>query len=163
MAPRGMVGCVGRDHRGRSNCFNYNLSDCKGAADGASCAKDRHVCFKANGFKPHQFCKAHANEMPQKEGLGVEPRLATDLHLKDLVTIQLCAGPAGVTATFCRAGLMGCVAVDKHRNRNALASIIQVDLTLEKDQELVMSWLDHPSAVGIFWAAACGTASQCCS
>ena len=67
MAPRGMVGCVGRDQKGRSICFNYNLSDCKGAADGAACAKGRHICFKANCFKPHQFCKAHANEMPQKE------------------------------------------------------------------------------------------------
>ena len=67
MAPRGMVGCVGRDQKGRSICFNYNLTECKGAADGASCAKGRHVCFKANCFKPHAFCKAHANEMPQKE------------------------------------------------------------------------------------------------
>lgn len=67
MAPRGMVGCVGRDNKGRSICFNYNLSECKGAADGAACSRGRHVCFKANCFKPHQFCKAHASEMPQKE------------------------------------------------------------------------------------------------
>ena len=54
---------------------------------------------------------------------------------------------------------MGCVAVDKHRKRNALASIIQLDLTLEKDQDLVMGWLEHPSVIGIFWAPPCGTAS----
>lgn len=67
MPPRGMVGCVGRDNKGRSLCFNYNLSECKGAADGASCSKGRHVCFKASCFKPRPFCKAHPNEMPQKE------------------------------------------------------------------------------------------------
>ena len=64
VAPRGMVGCVGRDNKGRNICFNYNLSECKAAPDGGSCQKGRHVCFKANCFKPHAFCKAHSNEMP---------------------------------------------------------------------------------------------------
>ena len=67
MAPRGMVGCVGRDHKGRCICFNHNFSECKGAVDGAFCAKGRHVCFKANCFKPHPFCKANANEVLQEE------------------------------------------------------------------------------------------------
>ena len=64
-----------------------------------------------------------------------------------------------MTATFRRAGLLGCLAVDKHRNRNALATIIQLDLTLEGDQKLVMDWLEHPSVIGLFWAPPCGTAS----
>ena len=76
-----------------------------------------------------------------------------------MVIIELCAGTAGVTATFRRAGLLGCIAVDKHRNRNALATIIQLDLTLEADQKLVMDWLEHPSVIGLFWAPPCGTAS----
>lgn len=54
---------------------------------------------------------------------------------------------------------MGCVAVDKHRNRNAHASIIQLDLTREDDQKLILDWIDHPSVIGIFWAPPCGTAS----
>ena len=76
-----------------------------------------------------------------------------------MVVIELCAGTAGVTATFRRAGLLGCIAVDKHKNRNALASVIQLDLTLEEDQKLVLGWLDHPSVIGVFWAPPCGTAS----
>ena len=64
IAPRGMIGCVGRDDRGRNICFNYNLSECKAAPEGGTCPKGRHVCFKAKCFKPHAFCKAHANEMP---------------------------------------------------------------------------------------------------
>ena len=76
-----------------------------------------------------------------------------------MVIIELCAGTAGVTATFRRAGLLGCVAVDKYRNRNALASIIQLDLTRTDDQKLVMDWIEHPSVIGIFWAPPCGTAS----
>ena len=153
MAPRGMVGCVGRDHKGRSICVNYNLSECKGAADGAACAKGRHVCFTANCFKPHAFSKAHASEMPQKECLGNEvPNPLPDLHLKDLVIrsslnsvrVQL------VLLQLRKAGLLGCKAVDKHRDRNALASIIQLDLACDKDQALVMGRIEHPCVIGIF-------------
>ena len=64
-APRGIQGAVGRDAKGRPICFNYNLSDCPDAAAGATCKKGRHVCFKANCFKPHQFSVAHPNEMPK--------------------------------------------------------------------------------------------------
>ena len=49
--------------------------------------------------------------------------------------------------------------MDKRRNRNALASVIQFDLTLEEDQKLVLGWLEHPSVIGVFWAPPCGTAS----
>lgn len=54
---------------------------------------------------------------------------------------------------------MGCIAVDKHRNRNAHASIIQLDLTREDDQKLVLDRIEHPSVMCIFWAPPCGTAS----
>ena len=67
VAPRGMVGCVGRDAKGRNICFDFNLHDCKAAAVGGSCKKGRHVCFKANCFKAHSFKDAHADEMPSKD------------------------------------------------------------------------------------------------
>lgn len=67
VAPRGMVGCVGRDAKGRPICFDYNLSECKHAAAGAACRKGRHVCFKAGCHKTHSFATAHSSEMPAKE------------------------------------------------------------------------------------------------
>ena len=67
VAPRGMVGCVGRDAKGRPICFDYNLSECKHQAVGAACRKVRHVCFKAGCFKSHSFASAHPTEMPSKE------------------------------------------------------------------------------------------------
>lgn len=68
MAPRGMLGCVGRDPKGRPICFDFNLSKCdRGGKDGGQCNKGRHICFKAGCFKNHPFCKGHPNEMPAKE------------------------------------------------------------------------------------------------
>ena len=67
VAPRGIKGAVGRDNKGRSLCFNFNLSECPDAPVGGACRRGRHVCFKANCFKPHAFCSAHPDEMP-KEG-----------------------------------------------------------------------------------------------
>ena len=64
-APRGIKGAVGRDSKGRAICFNFNLSERTDAAAGASCKRGRHVCFKANCFKPHAFSMAHADEMPE--------------------------------------------------------------------------------------------------
>lgn len=65
-APRGMVGCVGRDPKGRPICFDFNLSSCSNAPAGAACPKGRHVCFKAGCHKVHAFHSAHPEEMPQK-------------------------------------------------------------------------------------------------
>ena len=67
MAPRGMVGCVGRDAKGRNLCFDFNLNECKAAAVGGACKKGRHVCFKAHCFKAHAFKDAHGDEMPSKD------------------------------------------------------------------------------------------------
>ena len=64
-APRGIKGAVGRDNRGRTLCFNYNLSECPDAPIGGTCRKGRHVCFKANCLKAHPFCTAHKDEMPK--------------------------------------------------------------------------------------------------
>lgn len=66
-APKGMIGCVGRDAKQRPICFDFNLSQCRNAPTGGVCKKGRHVCFKAGCFKPHQFHKEHAAEMPAKE------------------------------------------------------------------------------------------------
>ena len=65
VAPRGVKGAVGRDSKGRAICFNYNLSECQDAPAGGACKRGRHVCFKANCFKPHPFATAHAEELPK--------------------------------------------------------------------------------------------------
>ena len=65
VAPRGVQGAVGRDSKGRPICFNYNLSSCDQAPAGGTCSRGRHVCFKANCFKNHQFCVAHKEELPK--------------------------------------------------------------------------------------------------
>ncbi len=61
-APRGFIGCTGRDQKNRPICFDYNISDCAHAAHGASCKKGRHIRFKAGCHKPHQYRVAHADE-----------------------------------------------------------------------------------------------------
>jgi hypothetical protein len=66
VAPRVIKGAVGRDAKGRAICFNYNLSDCADAPAGGSCRRGRHVCFKANCFKPHAFHASHPDEMPKQ-------------------------------------------------------------------------------------------------
>ena len=58
-APRGMVGCVGRDGKNRPICFDFNLSSCSAAPAGGACPKGRHVCFKAGCFKTHSYASAH--------------------------------------------------------------------------------------------------------
>ena len=66
-APRGYIGCVGKDAKNRSICFDWNIGECSHAAAGAACRKGRHVCFKAGCFKPHQYHKAHAEEAKQRK------------------------------------------------------------------------------------------------
>ena len=67
VAPRGYKNCVGRDQKGRSLCFDFNLGKCNKAAAGASCDRGRHVCFKFGCYKPHRFSEAHKEEMPSNE------------------------------------------------------------------------------------------------
>ena len=67
VAPRGFVGCVGRDNKGRNICFDYNISGCSRAAPGAACKKGRHICFKANCFKVHSYKTAHGEEDKKPE------------------------------------------------------------------------------------------------
>lgn len=64
-APRGMLGCVGRDPKNRPICFDFNLSKCPHAAAGAACPKGRHICFKAGCFKVHAFHVAPPEDMPK--------------------------------------------------------------------------------------------------
>lgn len=66
-APRGFIGCVGRDAKNRSLRFDWNISECTHAAAGAACRKGRHMCFKAGCFKPHQYHNAHAEEAKNKK------------------------------------------------------------------------------------------------
>lgn len=71
-APRGMIGCVGRDPKNRPLCFDWNLGSCPHAPAGAACPKGRHVCFKAGCFKPHAYHVAHADEMPKPPAQAAE-------------------------------------------------------------------------------------------
>lgn len=65
VAPKGFLGCVGRDPKGRPLCFDFNITTCPLAPPGGACPNGRHNCFKAACFKPHAFCVAHASEMPK--------------------------------------------------------------------------------------------------
>lgn len=67
VAPRGFVGCVGRDNKGRNLCFDWNIKGCDKAPAGGSWDNGRHNSFKMNFYKPHSFFVAHASEMPAKE------------------------------------------------------------------------------------------------
>lgn len=67
VAPRGFVGCVGRDNKNRNLCFDWNIKGCNKAPAGGSCENGRHNCFKLNCYKPHAFHVAHASEMPNQE------------------------------------------------------------------------------------------------
>lgn len=64
-APRGFTGWTGRDQKNRPICFDYNISDCPNAAQGAACKKGRHVRFKIGCFNPHQYRVAHPNKNKQ--------------------------------------------------------------------------------------------------
>lgn len=64
LAPRGFIGCVGRDQRNRPLCFDFNIKGCNKAPVGGTCENGRHACFKALCFKLHAFFEAHAGEMP---------------------------------------------------------------------------------------------------
>ena len=65
-APKGYVGCTGRDGKGRPICFDFNTGECQRAPPGGTCNKGRHVCFKAGCFRTHSFKTAHADEAPKQ-------------------------------------------------------------------------------------------------
>lgn len=46
VAPRGFVGRVGRDNKGRNLCFDWNIKGCDKAPAGGECENGRHNCFK---------------------------------------------------------------------------------------------------------------------
>lgn len=66
-APRGFVGCVGRDAKGRPLCFDFQVGKCTAAPPGGACPRGRHCCFKAGCFKPHRLMDAHPDEMPKTQ------------------------------------------------------------------------------------------------
>lgn len=67
LAPRGFVGCVGRDNRNRPLCFDFNIKGCNKAPVGGTCENGRHACFKSLCFKLRAFFEAHASEMPSNK------------------------------------------------------------------------------------------------
>jgi len=69
VAPRGFPGCVGKDNKGRSLCFDFNIKGCKHAAAGGVCKNGRHNCFLANCFQPHAWRDAHG---PDKSAVTTE-------------------------------------------------------------------------------------------
>lgn len=71
-APRGFVGCVGRDAKNRPLCFDWQVGKCSSAPAGGACPKGRHNCFKGGCFKPHRFCDARPDEMPKQPTQAAE-------------------------------------------------------------------------------------------
>ena len=159
-APRGYIGCVGKDAKNRSICFDWNIGECSHAAAGAACRKGRHVCLKAGCFKPHQYHKAHAEEAKQKKESLQQDELHGSLFDKSQALIlELFCGSEKVTATFKRNGFTKSLAIDKHKCKGAKASILTLDLTDENSQLMVLDWIRHPNTLAVFLAPPCGTCS----
>lgn len=164
-APRGFVGCVGRDQRGRPICFDFNIKGCSKAAAGSTCPNGRRVCFKSMCFKVHAFHEAHASEMPSQEWQTANAKVresifqAPSVSAQRAIVLELFAGTAGVTAAFRRRNLHNCIAIDKLLHKFPHARIIQLDLTVRSVQDMVHTWVAKPETVAVFLAPPCGTAS----
>ena len=156
-APRGMVGCVGRDAKNRPICFDFNLSTCSNAAVGAACSKGRHCCFKAGCFRNHAYKDAHATEMPQKEG---KEWLSADKDFTHAVVLELFCGTAGVSASFKKKGFTNAIAVDKIIPKFPKSNVTKIDLTVRANQLLVLEWIASPFVEAIYMSPPCGTASM---
>ena len=57
-------------------------------------------------------------------------------------------------------GLSNSLAVDKTKKQNARSTVFQLDLLLEKDREILNSWLASDLLVWVHLAPVCGTASK---
>ena len=74
------------------------------------------------------------------------------------VIIEVFCGTARVTACLKELGLSEAFGVD-HETGKAVATVKQLDLTLQRDQEIFLQWLRSPLLVGLFIAPSCGTCS----
>ena len=74
------------------------------------------------------------------------------------VVIDFFCGSARLTASIKEVGLRDSFGVD-HKLDKAIAAAKRLDLTVEKDQNILIQWLESPLVVGIFIAPPCGTCS----
>lgn len=74
--------------------------------------------------------------------------------------IELFCGAATLCATAKVFGMDSSLAVDKVKKVNARCSVYTLDLTLERDQQLLESWIESPLLAWIHIAPVCGTSSR---
>ena len=86
-----------------------NLGRCNQAAVGSACSRGRHMCFKANCFKPHAYIDEHKTE-PKEWQSEQKPQ---KFSREGVVILELFCGTAGLTAAFKRLNFSSSVAVDK--------------------------------------------------
>ena len=72
--------------------------------------------------------------------------------MQDVVILEIFCGTAGVSAALRSLGMENCIALDKFLPKHPLSSITKLDLSIEANQQLVLSWLHHPKVLGAFLA-----------
>ena len=81
------------------------------------------------------------------------------VSLEKSIILEIFCGTGGVTASFKRIGFKNCIAIDKDKARKPLASILQLDLSVDENQTILFSWLKNPNTKAVFLAPPCGTSS----
>ena len=74
--------------------------------------------------------------------------------------IEIFCGAGALCATAKVFGMESSLAVDKVKKVGARCAVYTLDLTLERDQKLLESWLDSPLLAWIHIAPVCGTSIQ---
>ena len=74
------------------------------------------------------------------------------------VVIEIFSGSARLTASLKEVGIRDAFGVD-HKLDKAVATAKRLGLTAEKDQSILLQWLESPLVVGVFLAPPCGTCS----
>ena len=109
-----------------------------------------------------------ADEMSsqQVKPSGIVSYNFSGLDLRDLLVIEVCAGPARLTKTVRKRGLRG-LAVDKSKDRGCGTEIMVLDLTAEQDLQLLLQIISTEAArillvfiILVFSSPPCGTASK---
>lgn len=109
---------------------------------------------------------AHFNSMQEgtHTGSAAEVKTASPFHSLQshdgVITLELCAGSAGVTAALCNRGFTG-IGVDQARNpHRPKAACAKIDLASAQGQQIIMDFIAF-SVVFFSWLGPpCGTASR---